>query len=626
MKINHIISILATALVAGACSPRIGEFREAAPIRLGVTIQESVVVGAATRAGTAVQGAELANGEPVDVYITNAWSSEVIAAPLQCTVTGDSGDLTSSATAYYPVDGADVDIYAVHPRHMSGSAFTVAYDQTADADYRVSDLCFSKTARYAFSTSAHSLPMRHLMAKIVVEVNVPPALGTGSLSATNLKVHAKRSVVANFPEANADGYSFGALADEGDVAFDVGGAALIPPQTVAAGTAFITLTVPGVGPYAYLLPADQTFEPGHQYTFTVSPTGNSLSFATAEVIHPMDGGTFSNPLTQSGNAPVVYSSSNTAVATVNAATGVVTPVGSGSVTITATVASGHDSSYTTRSASYTAWIGEYNPLYFVADYYLNSSKTFDTVQSEDQGYLWKQSTMMKTKFAAQTSSYDGYRVPTGEHNIGGVPYHMPTAQEWRSIFPWTSSGVYDSNTPANQVLTEGVCVFGSDSDSKTAKQYKSYWSTFSSGSPRYAIRFLGERYCSVWRYRYAGSSGTNYHLEITAVLIDPIGASETSKLSTMMTSLRNGTFTWPTADNRSTGAYIRKFYVTGYINAGEGKSGKTGKSTDGFCPSTTTDPSDATSSMGPRFDLGNAGRMNTASSNNGRPIRLFRDY
>lgn len=268
----------------------------------------------------------------------------------------------------------------------------------------------------------------------------------------------------------------------------------------------------------------------------------------------------------------------------------------------------------------------YNPLYFVAQYYLNSSKTFDSsTNNENQGYLWKQTTMMNSKFAASTSSYNGYQLPTGEHNIGGVPYHMPTANEWYSIFPF-NSGIISSSISGNTVVTENASTFGSDSNSKTATAYKSYWNTYSGGSGvRYGIRFLGTRYCSVWRYRYQGTEGSNKRMEITSVLIDPIGETETSKLSAKMTQLTNGTFTWPTSDSDATGAYVRNFYITGYINGGEGTSGKTGKGVDGFCHSTTNAPGDATSSTGPRFDTSNSGAMSTALKGNGRPIILFRD-
>lgn len=282
--------------------------------------------------------------------------------------------------------------------------------------------------------------------------------------------------------------------------------------------------------------------------------------------------------------------------------------------------------YTVNSSLHTTYLR--NPLYYVAKYYLNSSKTFETTGGEKQ-YLWKQATMMTTKFAAQSSSYDGYCIPTGEHSINGVPYHMPTANEWYSIFPFTTN-LFSTEITGGTVQTEGACTFGADSSTKTAKTYKSYWNTYVSDSyTRYGIRFLGTKYCSVWRYRNIGSSASaNRALEITAVLIDPIAETATSQLSTKMTQLTNGTFTWPTSDNYTTGAFVRVFYVAGFAHGQEGISTSvgTGIGTDGFMPSTTTSTIETTSSVGPRYGSSYNSCINYASMTNGRPIRLFRDY
>ncbi len=283
--------------------------------------------------------------------------------------------------------------------------------------------------------------------------------------------------------------------------------------------------------------------------------------------------------------------------------------------------------YTVNSSSVTTYLR--NPLYYVAKYYLNSSKTFETTGGEKQ-YLWKQATMMTTKFAAQSSSYDGYQIPAGEHSINGVPYHMPTANEWYSIIPFTTN-LFSTSITGGTVQTEGACTFGADSSTKTAKAYKSYWNTYvsSNGMLRYAIRFLGTKYCSVWRYRNIGSSASaNRALEITAVLIDPIAETATSQLSTKMTQLTNGTFTWPTSDNYTTGAFVRVFYVAGFAGGKEGISTSvgTGIGTDGFMPSTTTSTIETTSSVGPRYGESYGTSISYALKTNGRPIRLFRDY
>ncbi len=254
-----------------------------------------------------------------------------------------------------------------------------------------------------------------------------------------------------------------------------------------------------------------------------------------------------------------------------------------------------------------------NPLYFVAKYFLNSSKTFET--NVESGYLWKQKTMMNSKFAAQTTSYNGYKIPTSEHTISSVKYHLPTQQEWYSIIPFTKE-IFSSSLSAG-LQTEEACVFGADSKSKVARAYKSYWSSYSSGDTRYAIRFLGTNYCSVWRYRYG-----NNRVEIASVLISPIAEDATSSLSTKMTEIMASSFAWPTEDNDSKGAYYRYFPSLGYQEGGERQGSS---NSDGFmCSATSTTSS--TDSYGPRYgSYSFRFSMSTASNNNGRPVRLFRD-
>lgn len=324
--------------------------REPIPIRLAVVI-DSV---AQTRAGTSVQSTELVSGEAVDVYIKNITSGGWIANPLNCTVSGSSGDLTSSTTTYYPMDGSSVSMYAVHPSIASGAAFSVADDQTSDANYAVSDLTYSKTATYAFSTSVHALPMVHAMAKIIVNISLPTAWSGRAV--TDLKLHAKRTATMTFPVANSDGYTLSSASGDGTITMSAGGAALIPPQTITSGSTFITFNIAGVGPYAYVLPADRTFEAGKQYTYTVTPNSASLSYAVTSATHNKWAGTYTNPLTNTGSGLVVFTSSNTAVATVHSTTGVVTPISKGTTTITAQIVDGLNNYYTTKTASYNLTI------------------------------------------------------------------------------------------------------------------------------------------------------------------------------------------------------------------------------------------------------------------------------
>ena len=89
------------------------------------------------------------------------------------------------------------------------------------------------------------------------------------------------------------------------------------------------------------------------YTLTVSKRDGSISYGTTQINKAPDDAAFTNPLTIVGDGTVTYSSSNTNVATVDAATGEVTIVAAGKAAITATVKDGHTYTYATKKASYT---------------------------------------------------------------------------------------------------------------------------------------------------------------------------------------------------------------------------------------------------------------------------------
>ena len=83
----------------------------------------------------------------------------------------------------------------------------------------------------------------------------------------------------------------------------------------------------------------------------------TISYAATSIAKTFGDEPFTNPLTKTGNGKVTYSSSNTAVATVNSETGEVTIVGNGETTITATVEDTDRYTYETKTASYTLGVG-----------------------------------------------------------------------------------------------------------------------------------------------------------------------------------------------------------------------------------------------------------------------------
>lgn len=429
MKIKNIVWMMAVGWLLAACtSDDEARFGKSMPIRLAIAVEES----AQTRAGSNVQNTELLSGEAVDVYIKNAGTSDWIANPLACTVSGNGGDLTSASALYYPYDGSSVSMYAVHPSVASGATFTVSADQTSDANYAQSDLTFSKTATYAYSSSVQTLPMAHLMSQIVVNITLPSAWAGRAI--TNLKLHAKRTATITYPVDNSNGYTLGEASGSVEaISMSQGGAALIPPQSITSGSTFITFQVAGVGPYAYALPSNTTFAPGHRYVYTITPQSGTLSYGTPSISQAYNTTPFTNPLTNTGSGQVVYTSSVPAVATINPTTGEVTPVAVGTTTITAKIVDGMNNGYTVTSASYTFTMTKAAPTYTAptaktgltytgsAQVLINAgSATGGTMYYSKDGTNWSTNINTITQTDANTSGYTVYYKVTGDANHSDI--------------------------------------------------------------------------------------------------------------------------------------------------------------------------------------------------------------
>ena len=602
MKIKNILSIIAVILMAVGCTSDDGSQQAGrVPIRLSATVESSKV--SHTRAGTTgstTQDTELLDGQTVAAYIKEK-DGDWIANPLACTVSGTDGDLTYSGNYNYPMDGTPVTIYAVHPSIASAATFTVSADQTTDDNYAASDLCYCKSADKNRQEAAHTLTFSHVMSKIIVNVDVSGLGITPAPAVTNLKLKAKTQATITYPTGSDSDYSLSEASTPGYIALTPGAAAIIPPQTTAAaGDVRIAFDVAGIGPIAYDFPAGTEFTPNTQYTFTVK-VGTTITVTSS--INPWGG----------SDTPE------------NTYTGYATPT----------------------EPKYMK-----NPLWYVAEYNINSDLTFNTTNSTSQGYLfqWDSGTYpaMNIGFTANTTGYDGYLLPSPAKTVSngelGATWHMPTVMEWLSIIPavYVSSSnyahVFGTQISAGTVVNDPPCTFGYNNDTKYSNGtdntsnmgivYQSYWSSYTAGSHvRYAIRFLGTDYCSVWKYEYAdyGSSSTTSRLVISSRLINPIAATNTTALADMMTTITNGSYDW--SENETIGAIQRTFYTVGYAASSVGNApGKDSGSRGLYWASL----GDANPSYAWNMTFGNTTdylcmRSDSEGRYNGRPIRLFRD-
>ena len=593
MKIKYIITIVSIALMAGGCSSKDEVQQDGlVPIRLSAKVEDSMA--SHTRAGTTgntTQDTELLAGQTVAAYIKEK-NGDWLAQPVACTVTssdddGDGlndGNLTYSGNVYYPMDGTPVTIYAVHPSYSSAAVFTVSSDQTDADNYAGSDLCYSKTAEYTRSVSSQLLTFKHLLSKIIVNVDVDGLSGSPTVS--NLKLWAKTQTSLTYPVDNTDGYTLGTAATPAYIAMNEGAAAIIPPQTTsAAGDVRITFDVSDVGPFAYDFPASTNFSSNTQYEFTVT-VGNqgitvttsiqdwtSVNDASIQFFPPVD--IKKNPLWYVAEKNVDYTAAN------------------GTKT----------------------WDGGTGTFSFADDYNGGYYLTWKEVMEAFCYQLGKTYSNTVTSDGAQTT-YEG--TLGAQCKIAG--YHLPVQDEWRSIVPGLDSndifGFSQNGDPGNAFgLNDAInCVWGYNASTRSGVDDKSYWHREDDGLVKivYALRYLGTPYCSVWKYELRNAAASNTwdntdygFLRITSRLIDDVNLNNSSNFSSELSLTQTcsdyiSDYSWEShftdltglgeysGNDEVHGAVRRTFYARGY-----NRSGTNGSTPDiyegqvGYYPSAT---------------------------------------
>ncbi|MBD8387783.1 fimbrillin family protein [Dysgonomonas sp. BGC7] len=220
---------------------------------------------------------QIASGQQIGLYISeDALTPAVTYMPNLAHTANGSGGLTGT-TQYYPETGSGVKISGYHP-YNSGLAdvfdFSVTADQSVNANYYNSDLLYSAEANYARQKTAHTLTFDHLLTKITYTL----VAGSGSpdLSGATVKI------INTLPTVEFDRIAGTVSAAKGTVTAITpnAGGAIIVPQTIAAGTKLIEVTLASGGTLYHTVPTGGVnFAPRQQYNYaiTVNLTGISMS-------------------------------------------------------------------------------------------------------------------------------------------------------------------------------------------------------------------------------------------------------------------------------------------------------------------------------------------------------------
>jgi len=252
-----------------------------------------------TRAAKDVQLTQFAADENVGIFlaednagspVTSGTNVTTYAQPLTYVADG-AGNLANPQ--YWPQDGNGLHIFGVYPLaaataaaayNATGVTFTVAADQTSDANYKASDLMTglptSGTNPVARTTANVPMTFTHLLTKVDVNLSAGDGFTSTEMDAAVVSILGTLPATTFSVQSTAVGAASGSATD---IVAGTGttNSAIIVPQTIAAGASFIKVTVGG-GDYIYKMGADTDFDSKKCYTFniTVNKTGLVLTVTT----------------------------------------------------------------------------------------------------------------------------------------------------------------------------------------------------------------------------------------------------------------------------------------------------------------------------------------------------------
>ena len=252
------------------------------PIALTATM--AVEDDGTTRAGTAIQSTQFAQGETFYAYFPSnvTVGSTTSASHTTFTTSNGSGATSPATTPYMNAGQSSATVHAYYPSTVTNttSSFSVQTAQNTDANYKSSDLMYATgTVTKSGSSATGSLTFTHKMAKIIVNVT----LGQGISSVISVRIVGGSKTIALSNNASTLGATSDALSTSsyitmysGTSTSAVSCAGLIPPQTVTSSFLQV-VTAEGTATYSV---TDKAFASGLSYTYNITINASAIGVTT----------------------------------------------------------------------------------------------------------------------------------------------------------------------------------------------------------------------------------------------------------------------------------------------------------------------------------------------------------
>lgn len=232
--------------------------------------------------------------------------AEVLYSNVRLTADG-AGGFTYGEEMFYPLDGRNVDFYAIHP-YIPGSilgavqSFNVSDQQQIESNYLNSDLLHATRTGVARTSEAVSLTFSHKLSKIDFIIRSTNGLDLSALNNVEILNSYPLTTVSPIsgeitPAAGTpvNIRAYGASGFTGPTTEVRGITAIVVPQTLVAGNQLFRITV-GNLPYIYTRPANEAnidLAEGFRYTMTLTLTPAGITLTST--VNPWeDGGSIGN--------------------------------------------------------------------------------------------------------------------------------------------------------------------------------------------------------------------------------------------------------------------------------------------------------------------------------------------
>lgn len=246
-----------------------------------------------TRAATDLQVSQFAAGETFNVYFPGtkiATVTHALFTVLDANGTTALAEVDGNEQPYYVNKVTAVTLHAYYPQTVSETttSFTVAADQTQDADYKQSDLMYAMTADYPRGTATSvTVPLLfvHKLAKLTIIVKVDDDISNitnVSIISGSRTIDITDGTTCTLGTTLSDAVSESApltLYDDATGAKAVSGAVVMPPQAIDGG--FIKVTTASSGSVVYN--TTKTLVSGHNHTIVLNISRAILARTYGEI-------------------------------------------------------------------------------------------------------------------------------------------------------------------------------------------------------------------------------------------------------------------------------------------------------------------------------------------------------